>query len=540
VTDTEPVTTTGHETDAAAEQPDEPTRSDEADAESSRHPWTLQRRLIVTVTGIVSLILVLVAVSMSAILGGVMERRLDDQLEVLAQRTASWVSPQIAAGLSASEILAQQPPQSGYLLAIETPPAAPTAAVTDRDAQVVALTSAQIEELAEGLRAQGPLVVSIDGVGTYRVEGFPVGQSIVVVGISRAEVAATIGQMWTTIALLTLGGLILLAAATAWTIRAGLAPLRAVADTAARVSRLPLDHGEVSISERVPSREADPRTEIGRVGEALNTLIDHVAASLTARQRNEERMRRFVADASHELRTPLASIRGYSELSLRALRQAQGPQGSAQGPQGSAQGPRDPRQGAGIIETTESSLDRIQAQSLRMTALVEDLLLLARLDEGQELVYGSVDLSRLAIEAVGDARPAGPDHTWALDVGEDPVMIAGDAGRLHQVAANLLANARTHTPSGTTVTVSVAREGTDAVLRVHDDGPGIDPAIADELFERFSRADRSRARQTGGTGLGLSIVRAIVEAHSGAIAVRSEPGDTTFEVRLPARSGDPA
>ena len=540
MTDTEPVTTTGHETDAAAEQPDEPTRSDEADAESSRHPWTLQRRLIVTVTGIVSLILVLVAVSMSAILGGVMERRLDDQLEVLAQRTASWVSPQIAAGLSASEILAQQPPQSGYLLAIETPPAAPTAAVTDRDAQVVALTSAQIEELAEGLRAQGPLVVSIDGVGTYRVEGFPVGQSIVVVGISRAEVAATIGQMWTTIALLTLGGLILLAAATAWTIRAGLAPLRAVADTAARVSRLPLDHGEVSISERVPSREADPRTEIGRVGEALNTLIDHVAASLTARQRNEERMRRFVADASHELRTPLASIRGYSELSLRALRQAQGPQGSAQGPQGSAQGPRDPRQGAGIIETTESSLDRIQAQSLRMTALVEDLLLLARLDEGQELVYGSVDLSRLAIEAVGDARPAGPDHTWALDVGEDPVMIAGDAGRLHQVAANLLANARTHTPSGTTVTVSVAREGTDAVLRVHDDGPGIDPAIADELFERFSRADRSRARQTGGTGLGLSIVRAIVEAHSGAIAVRSEPGDTTFEVRLPARSGDPA
>jgi two-component system OmpR family sensor kinase len=229
-------------------------------------------------------------------------------------------------------------------------------------------------------------------------------------------------------------------------------------------------------------------------------------------------MRRFVADASHELRTPLASIRGYSELSLRALAQSHDPF---------------------TLETTESSLDRIQAQSLRMTTLVEDLLLLARLDEGQELVYGTVDLTRLAIETVGDAQPAGPDHAWVLDVDEVPVVIAGDAARLHQVAANLLANASTHTPAGTTVTVSVAREGTDAVLRVRDDGPGIDPAVHDELFERFSRADRSRARKTGGTGLGLSIARAIVDAHSGSISVTSVPGDTVFEVRLPARPADP-
>jgi two-component system OmpR family sensor kinase len=482
---------------------------------SRRRPWTLQRRLIVTVVAITSLILVLVAVTMSAILGSVLEDRVNNQLDAMVQRTSGWVHPQLNAGLSAAEILSQQPPQPGYLLAIETPPDAPTAAVTDSDGEVVELTSGQIEELAAGLRGQGPLVVSIEGAGTYRVEGFPVGQSIVVVGISRAEVAATVGQMLTSIALLTLGGLILLAAATAWTIRAGLAPLRAVADTAERVSNLPLDHGEVSIPERVPAAQADPRTEIGRVGEALNTLLDHVGTSLEARQRNEERMRRFVADASHELRTPLASIRGYSELSLRAMAQSHDPQ---------------------TLETAEASLDRIQAQSIRMTTLVEDLLLLARLDEGQELVYGTVDLSRLAIESVGDVRPAGPDHTWVLNLGEDPVTIAGDAGRLHQVAANLLANARTHTPAGTTVTVSVERQGTDAVLTVHDDGPGIDPAVSAELFERFSRADRSRARQTGGTGLGLSIVRAIVEAHAGSIAVHSEPGDTTFTVRLPMRA----
>jgi two-component system OmpR family sensor kinase len=234
-------------------------------------------------------------------------------------------------------------------------------------------------------------------------------------------------------------------------------------------------------------------------------------------------MRRFVADASHELRTPLASIRGYSELSLRALRQAE------------ASGPPD----AVTVETTGQSLERIQAQSLRMTTLVEDLLLLARLDEGQELVYGSVDLTRLAIEAVEDARPAGPEHEWVLEVGEEPVVIAGDTGRLHQVATNLLANARTHTPAGTTVTVSVVREGKDAVLRVHDDGPGVDPALSAELFERFARGDRSRARQTGGTGLGLSIVKAIVAAHGGTISVASRPGDTTFEVRLPARPSDP-
>jgi two-component system OmpR family sensor kinase len=192
------------------------------------------------------------------------------------------------------------------------------------------------------------------------------------------------------------------------------------------------------------------------------------------------------------------------------------------------------------VETTEASLERIQAQSIRMTGLVEDLLLLARLDEGQELVYGSVDLSRLAIEAIADATPAGPDHEWELDLDEEPVVVLGDAGRLHQVVGNLLANARTHTPAGTRVRLSVTREGDDAVLRVHDDGPGVDPAIADELFERFSRGDRSRARKTGGTGLGLSIAQAIVRAHGGSIAVRSAPGDTTFEVRLPSGSRPPA
>ena len=488
------------------------------DEASARRPWTLQRKLIATVVAITSFILVIVAVATSAILGGVLEDGLNNEVKNAAERTAATIQRQLAAGLTAEQILTEQPQQPGFLLAVQTPLAEPTGAVVEEDASVTALSEDQIAQLAEGLGGETPLVVSIDEVGTFRVEGQPSPQGIVVVGISRDEVAANIARMLTTIGLLTAGGLILLALATAWTIRAGLAPLRAVADTAERVSKLPLDRGEVSIVERVPSAQADPRTEVGRVGEALNTLLDHVGESLAARQRNEERMRTFVADASHELRTPLASIRGYSELSLRALSQNQAP---------------------ATIETTEASLERIQAQSLRMTTLVEDLLLLARLDEGQELVYGTVDLTRLAVEAVGDARPAGPGHTWVLEIGDEPVQIAGDAGRLHQVIANLLANARTHTPEGTTVTVGVSREDGAAVLRVHDDGPGIDPALRDELFERFSRGDRSRARQTGGTGLGLSIARAIVDAHGGTISVRSVPGDTTFEVRLPARPRDP-
>ena len=491
-----------------------------------RAAWTLQRKLIVTVVGITSFIMVLVGVATSAILGTVLEEGLSSELRSTADRMSVLTRQPVGAGLTAQEILEQQPQQAGFLLAIETPPSAPTAAVTEADGTVTALDDEQIEQLAAGLRAEGPLVVTIDGVGTFRVEGRSVdGQSIVVVGLSRDEVAATIARMLTTIGLLTAGGLILLAVATAWTIRAGLAPLRAVAATAERVSRQQLDQGEVSISERVPARQADPRTEVGRVGEALNTLLDHVDESLTARQRNEERMRAFVADASHELRTPLASIRGYSELSLKALGLAPRP---------------EPGPAAVTLETTEASLERIQAQSLRMTSLVEDLLLLARLDEGQELVYGTVDLTRLAIDAVGDARPTGPDHEWVLEVGDEPVLIAGDASRLQQVVTNLLANARTHTPAGTTVTVTVARDDGTAVLRVHDDGPGVDPRIADELFERFARGDRSRARQTGGTGLGLSIARAIVDAHGGSISVDSRPGDTAFEVRLPARPLDPA
>jgi two-component system, OmpR family, sensor kinase len=489
--------------------------------------WSLQARLMVTITGIVAAIIIMIAVATSAILGQILQANLDAKLiNTRADTAAALVRmqfPPSTAELGAIDVLREGYPEQGTVLVMQAPSGTTTGAYVADLGTVRSLSDKQVREVIDAVTRPDTTSVRIDGLGEYRMSGVPAQNYAVVVGVSLSEVQSTVTAIITTVALVTAGGLILLAVAIGLVVRRGLRPLRTVADTAARVAALPLSQGAVTISERVPESETDDRTEIGRVGLALNTLLDHVGVSLAVRQRNEERMRAFVADASHELRTPLASIRGYSELSLRALRQPLGP-GQSQ---------------TGTIETTEASLERIQAQSLRMSSLVEDLLLLARLDEGQELVYGAVDLTRLVIDAVGDARPTGSGHTWVLDIGDEPVLVAGDTGRLNQVVANLLANARTHTPEGTTVTVSLAREGDTAVLRVHDDGPGVDPHLTDELFERFSRADRSRARQTGGTGLGLSIARAIVDAHRGTITVDSSPRDTTFEVRLPARPADP-
>jgi two-component system OmpR family sensor kinase len=273
------------------------------------------------------------------------------------------------------------------------------------------------------------------------------------------------------------------------------------------VSLLPLAEGEVSLHERVPERDADAGTEVGQVGIALNRMLGHVDHALAARHASETRVRQFVADASHELRTPLASIRGYAEFAERTAGRL----------------PAD----------AANALVRVRSQTERMADLVDDLLLLARLDSGRPLSRDDVDLSRLLAEAVGDAHVAGSDHTWLLELPEEPVVVAGDAGRLQQVVGNLLANARTHTPPGTRVRTALATDGPHAVVTVSDDGPGIPPALAPQVFERFARGDDSRTRGAGSTGLGLAIVEAVVTAHGGDVGVTSRPGATRFTVRLP-------
>jgi two-component system OmpR family sensor kinase len=311
-------------------------------------------------------------------------------------------------------------------------------------------------------------------------------------------------------------------------IQFSLRPLRRVAATATKVTELPLDSGEVTLPAGVP--DSDPRTEVGRVGAAFNRMLFHVERALGRRAASEARLRRFAADASHELRTPLSAIRGYAELALRHP------------------GP--------VPDDVTHALRRVESESARMTVLVDDLLLLARLDAGRPLEREPVDLSRLAIETTSDARVARDDHRWRLELPDEPVQVEGDEHRLHQVLANLLSNAGKHTPPGSTVSVALALgdaprsappdtavqrgvvpEGPRVELSITDDGPGIPPELLPELFERFTRGEVGRARDASAagksTGLGLAIVDAVVAAHGGAIVVTSRPGMTRFAILLP-------
>lgn len=357
-----------------------------------------------------------------------------------------------------------------------------------------------------------PSTLELQGVGTFRVLAAEVCSATVVTGVPLTTVDRAVTDLVRTIVLVSLAGTVLAAACGAWLIARSLRPLNAVAATARDVSAMDLSRGEVNLPDRVAPGLADDRTEVGQVGRALNSLLDNVGSALATRQHSESRLRTFVADASHELRTPLASIRGYAELSRR--------------------------QDEPVPEAVRHGLTRIESEATRMTGLVEDLLLLARLDAGRRLEHVEVDLSALVVESVADAHAAGPEHRWRLDLPASPVTVTGDAARLTQVLSNLLGNARNHTPPGTCVVTSLTEEADSVVLTVADEGPGIPAEQQDELFERFTRGDASRQRATGSTGLGLSIVRAVVEAHGGSVTLVPGPEGATFRVELPRDTGD--
>ena len=332
-----------------------------------------------------------------------------------------------------------------------------------------------------------------------------------IAGLPLIGVHQTVGRLDLVEAVVFGSALVVMALLGTGLIRLSLRPLDRVTATAAEVSALPLESGEVVLPHRAP--EADARTEVG-LGRAFNRMLGHVEASLATRQESEAKLRRFVADASHELRTPLAGIRGYTELALRT--------------------------GDDLSPDIRTALGRVDAESARMSRLVDDLLLLARLDAGLLLAHEPVDLTKLAIDVTSDAQVAGPDHRWVLDLPEEPVVVTGDQYRLHQVLANLLSNARTHTPAGSIVTVRLAlalaatAAAAGAELAVSDNGPGIPPELQEQVWERFARADTARSRMAGSTGLGLAIVRAVVAAHHGTLVLSSEPGNTTFRIWLPA------
>ena len=492
---------------------------------SAGRAWSLRQRLLVGQIVVLALVCIGISAATELALNHHLVKQLDGQLGGTSYRSALLYPEPNRPGWRHEHSYYPRPGPGPRFLDAPGQPAGMVAAVVSDGKAVdagyltssgsrAALTDKAQAQLAAIAANRKPVTLNLDGLGRYRVVAAPSrsGGDLIVTGLSMSNVDATMIRMLVILGIVTVIALAAATIAGVVIIRRALAPLRRVAQTASKVADLTLDRGEVELPVRVPKSDANPATEVGQLGSALNRMLDHIAAALSARQASETRVRQFVADASHELRTPLAAIRGYTELTQRM---------------------GDDR------EAVAHAMGRVASETERMTRLVEDLLLLARLDSGRPLEREPVDLSRLALDAVSDAHVAGPDHQWELDLPEEPVVVAGDAARLHQVMTNLLANARVHTGAGTVVTARLITEPVHTVLQVIDNGPGIPTGLQSEIFERFARGDSSRSRKGGSTGLGLAIVSAVVKAHDGTITVNSSPGHTVFTVRLPLNGWQP-
>ena len=478
--------------------------------------WTLRSKLVASTVALFLMITVATGVVTVLALNGFLMGQLDGQLTAQAQRVTDGGRPPGGGepgqlGGPRTDRGTLPPGLGGGFLHVELSGSSVDEGFVVTPAQgQVNLSTAQLTRLEEAGVGSRPTTVDLGGTtGSYRLVATQRADGrVLLTGLPVGPQRETVARLSFIVIIATAFGLVAVTAAGRWLVRRNLLPLERVAATATKVSHLPLDSGAVALAERVPAEFTDERTEVGQVGSALNGLLDHVGEALNARHESEMRVRQFVADASHELRTPLASIRGYAELSRRAP---------------------EP-----VPPSVAHALGRVESEAQRMTELVEDLLLLARLDAGRPLEREPVDLTRLVVDAVSDAHAAGPDHVWQLDVPEDAVSVSGDSARLHQIVANLLANARTHTPPGTTVRTSVAATNGEVSVTVEDNGPGIPESLQPNVFQRFARGEASRSRAAGSTGLGLSIVHAVTLAHGGRVDLSSQPGRTTFRVALPA------
>ncbi|MUL46035.1 HAMP domain-containing histidine kinase [Mycobacterium sp. CBMA293] len=498
--------------------------------------WSLRVRLLVTQVLLLAMVIVGVGAATEFALQRFLLHQLDDQVLEAGRRSAAIFElppPPMAPPLTGG---VPRPPMDPHFRMRFDPESGPGPGFLNAPGQAVgtigavvfhgqvdagviissgsrtAVTTTATNQLEQVPPDHKIRTMDLDGLGTYRVIGLHPrhgGPQTIVTGLPTRHVDNTL--LWVLGMFCAVAVVALLAAALVgvWIIRRQLAPLSRVTAAARDVSDRELDKGEVQLpSEIVHVDPIAAHTEVGQLGSALNRMLDRIAGALAARHASETRVRQFVADASHELRTPLAAIRGYTELAQRK---------------------RDE-----LPADVAHAMNRVESETARMTRLVEDMLLLARLDAGRPLETETVDLTRLVVDAVSDAHIAGPDHDWSLDLPDEPVSIEGDPARLHQVLVNLLANARTHTPAGTSVTTSLSSDSTGTVICIADDGPGIPKALQPEVFQRFARGDSSRSRQAGSTGLGLAIVAAVVKAHGGIITVQSRPGSTVFTVRLPS------
>ena len=472
---------------------------------------TLRLRLILTLLGLAALGLLIVDVTTHRYLEGFLTDRVDTQLN-LAQ-TATAVSLQ--AGVPLRE-LGVPGGRAGQAL---IPPGTygewrdSNGRTIDSVLFAYGFQTAAEPSLPADLDGGEPVgnrgrVLTVrekgDGDTRYRVlvTRLPLGQGSLITAVPLTEVDDTLSRVLWIEVLVTIGVLALLGALAWWLIRRELRPLDRMGTTAGEIAA-----GD--LSRRVAP--AEPKTEVGRLGLALNDMLTQIEGAFAAQEASEQRLRRFLADASHELRTPLTSIRGYAELFRR----------------GADERPED----------LAVSMRRIEDEARRMGVLVDDLLLLARLDADRPLARERVDFAALVADCVHDARAADPEHDITLTAPVHLPLI-GDDDRLRQVVVNLLSNAVRHTPPQTPVEVTVeAEEGRgEATLRVRDHGPGLAEDQVDKVFEAFYRTDGARDRDSGGSGLGLAIVKTVVEAHGGSVEAVSPPGDgATFTVRLPLR-----
>ncbi|WP_039890860.1 sensor histidine kinase [Mycobacterium xenopi] len=481
-------------------------------------PRSLRHQLLLGVLAVVSVVLVVVgAVSVLSLRGYVTamsDAELAESLDAFTHSYARYRASEGSAGHAipiGEAMLGFTEQTPGNLIAVVRDGVVIGSAVFSQNEPTPASA-----DVIHALEAQSwtngpPRTEKLGSLGPYRVDSRAFGADRLVVGVSLDLVNRIVTRRIVAAVALFVVALLITAVLTISVVGYALRPLRRVAATAATVARMSLTDGEDKITVRVGSDDTDPDSEVGIVGHALNRLLDNVDRALAHRADSDRRMRQFITDASHELRTPLASIQGYAELTRQ--------------------------DSSALPPTTEYALARIESEARRMTSLVDQLLLLSRLGEGEDLQTEDVDIAELVLNAVNDAAVAAPSHRWVKELPDESVWVRGDRDRLHQLVSNLLSNAWVHTPAGVTVTTAITQQHNDdgppyVELTVADDGPDIDPALLPHLFERFVRADKSRAEGSG-SGLGLAIVASIVKAHGGSVAAESANGRTAFRVRLP-------
>ena len=470
--------------------------------------WSLRNRLILASVVLASFAIIASDFAANAALRTYLISQVDDQLINISSTSLNRLD---RAGIAPLEADDKNSPFK-ILEPLRGVPTATSITLLDIDGNLIgqvggelggknfAVTGMKIDEVSQ-YKNRPFTIEGKDGQPDIRAlaQMLPTGMGSVIVADSLEKVDKTLSQLRFLFLILGLIALITIAMAARWIIALGLKPLEAVEDTAEAIAA-----GDLSA--RLPA--AKPDTEVGRLTTSLNTMLARIEESFTARVESENKLRRFVADASHELRTPLTAIRGFAELH---------------------------RQGAVVgEEKTKELINRIEKESVRMSSLVEDLLLLARLDQSRELAKEPVDLNTLITEAVASARAAGPNHPIEIKLEASEIFVLGESQRIHQVIANLLANARAHTPNGTEISITAMQGVSETTIAVSDKGPGLSKADQDRIFERFYRADPSRVRNSGeGSGLGLSIVDAVMKAHGGYVSVKSEIGQgATFTLHF--------